>query len=54
MFGTPENILPVSFREKVFTTCISLSAIQVSKGLILIVDTLVNTLYYSFKIFPQF
>ena len=27
-------------------TCISLSAIQVSKGLILIVDTLANTLYY--------
>ena len=35
-------------------TCISLSAIQVSKGLILIVDILANTLYYSFKIFPQF
>ena len=35
-------------------TCISLSAIQVSKELILIVDILVNTLYYSFKIVPQF
>ena len=35
-------------------TCISLSAIQVSKGMILIVDILANTLYYSFKIFPKF